>query len=71
MLLDFQFPRALNEPLLRFRREPFLARNVIRIPPERICFGHAIKQIEFTLSRQTAKGAIANLLALLEKFTGL
>src|SRR5882672_9675113 len=71
LLLDFQFLRALNKPLLRFRGKPLLSRKILGVASERIRLGHAIKQIEFTLSRQPSKRTVANFIPLFEELAWL
>src|SRR5205809_4979735 len=68
LLFNFQFLRALNEPLLSFRAVPLFARHPISVASQRVGLRDAIQKIQLTLARQPAKRAIAHLLALLEKF---
>src|SRR5881227_4073425 len=70
LLLNFQFLRTLNEPLLSSGAVPLFARHPISVASQRISFGDAIQQIQFTLAGQPAKRAIANFFPLLEKLSG-
>src|SRR5689334_16217827 len=70
-LLDFKFPRALNEPFLRFRSIPLLARHPFSIAPERIRLRHSVQKIRLAPARQTSKRTFTNFVALLVKLTRL
>src|SRR6185369_15938176 len=68
---NLKLSRAFDKPVLRCRREPLLALDPVSIPAERISPGHAVQQIEFTLTRQPAKRAVADFIALLIKLARL
>src|SRR2546427_6956640 len=71
VLLDCQFPRTLDEPLLRFSVVPLLARNPISITAQRIRLCDTIQQIEFALPREPPKGAVANFVSFLVELAWL
>src|SRR5215813_9124812 len=70
-LLDFQFPRALDKPFLRFRTVPLFARHPVSIPAERIRFRDTIQEIRLAPPGQTPKRSLTDFVALLEKLTRL
>src|SRR5712692_2545394 len=66
--LNFQLTSTRDKPLLGCGSVPLLARNPFGIATQRICFGHAIQQGEFTFPRETTKRAVAYFVALLVVF---
>src|SRR5947208_2124287 len=70
-LLNVKRARALDEPILRFRREPLVARNPIGVATQRVRLRHAIQKLQFATARQTTKRAVSDFITLLVKLSRL
>src|SRR5690349_5722437 len=70
-LLDLQFSRAFDEPLLSFRTVPLFAGHPVSITPERIRPRHSIQKIRLASTRETSKRSFTDFIALLVKLTRL
>src|SRR5256714_6152202 len=68
---DRELARARDEPLLRLRRVPALARNPRRVAPQTIGLRDAVQEFEFASARESSERAVGYLLALSVELAGL